>query len=190
MSTKLANYSERDRDEIIRDYFGPAGAKIRGSKPFISTDAAQGTYELGEPLIFALAAMLFYPGGAGASISLHPIGLAAWFGMLATSINLLPIGQLDGGHMVYGLFGARAHRIISQVSFTALVLISLYSWPNLGYLVFALVLLLIGFRHPRPNTEFGRVGRGRLLLALIGLIIFFLTFMPIPVRVIQHVGRL
>ena len=92
--------------------------------------------------------------------------------------------------MVYGLFGARAHRIISQVSFTALVLISLYSWPNLGYLVFALVLLVIGFRHPRPITEFGRVGRGRLLLALIGLIIFFLTFMPIPVRVIQHVGRL
>ncbi len=160
------------------------------SKPFIFTESTQGTYELGEPLIFALAAMLFFPGEAGASISLHPIGLAAWFGMLATSINLLPIGQLDGGHMVYGLFGARAHRIISLVSFTALVGISLYSWPNLGYLVFTLVLLFIGFRHPRPSTEFGRVGRGRLLAALIGLIIFIVTFMPIPVRVIQHVGRL
>ena len=91
------------------------------SKPFIFTGSAEGTYELGEPLIFAVAAMLFFPGEAGASISLHPIGLAAWFGMLATSINLLPIGQLDGGHMVYGLFGARAHRIISLVSFTALI---------------------------------------------------------------------
>lgn len=160
------------------------------SKPFIFTDSAQGTYELGEPLIFALAAMAFFPGDAGTSISLHPIGLAAWFGMLATSINLLPIGQLDGGHMVYGLFGARAHRIISQVSFTALVGISLYSWPNFSYLVFGLVLLLIGFRHPRPSTEYDRLGRGRVLVALIALVIFILTFMPIPVRVIQHVGRL
>ncbi len=160
------------------------------SKPFVSTVSAPGTYELGEPLIFALAAKLFFPGEAGTTISLHPIGFAAWFGMLATSINLLPIGQLDGGHMVYGLFGARAHRIISQVSFAALIGVSLYSWPNLGYLVFTLVLLFIGFRHPRPISEFGRVGRKRLLAALIGLIIFILTFMPIPVRVIQHVGRL
>ncbi|MCK5352478.1 site-2 protease family protein, partial [bacterium] len=150
------------------------------SIPFSSTDPSQGTLEFGEPLIFHLAAMAFFPGEAGAPISLHPIGWAAWFGMLATCINLLPIGQLDGGHIVYGLFGARIHRIISFVAFGALVGISFYSWPMLGYLLFALILIFIGFRHPRPGAEFPRLGRGRVLLALIGLIIFVLTFMPVP----------
>ena len=160
------------------------------SKPFTFADPTEATYEFGEPLFFRLAAMAFFPGNADAAISLHPIGWAAWFGMLATSINLLPIGQLDGGHMMYGLFGARSHRMISYGTFAALVGISLYAWPNLGYLVFALVLLFIGFRHPRPRTEFLRLGGGRFLIALMGLIIFILTFMPIPVRLIQHVGRL
>ncbi len=94
------------------------------STPYTSADPSQGTLEFGEPLIFRLAAMAFFPGEANAAISLHPIGWAAWFGMLATSINLLPIGQLDGGHIVYGLFGARSHRIISSVAFGALVGIS------------------------------------------------------------------
>jgi membrane-associated protease RseP (regulator of RpoE activity) len=160
------------------------------STQYTFTDPIQGTLEFGEPLIFRLAAMVFFPGEADATISLHPIGWAAWFGMIATSLNLLPIGQLDGGHMVYGLFGARSHRIISYVTFGALVGISFYSWPMLGYLVFALILLFIGFRHPRPLMEFPPLGRGRFLIALIGLIVFILTFMPIPVRLIQHVGRL
>ncbi len=160
------------------------------STPFSSADPSQGTLEFGEPLFFRLAAMAFFPGEAGTPISLHPIGWAAWFGMLATSINLLPIGQLDGGHIVYGLFGARSHRIISYVAFGALVGISFYSWPMLGYLLFALILIFIGFRHPRPGTEFPRLGRGRFLIALIGLIIFVLTFMPVPVRLIQHLARL
>ena len=126
----------------------------------------QGTWEFGEPLIFRLATMAFFPGEADAAINLHPIGWAAWFGMIATSINLLPIGQLDGGHMVYGLFGARPHRIISYITFGALVGISFYSWPMLGYLLFALILLFIGFRHPRPQMEFPRLARGRFLIAL------------------------
>ena len=160
------------------------------STSFYLADPSQGTLEFGEPLIFRLAAMLFFPGEAGSAINLHPIGWAAWFGMLATSINLLPIGQLDGGHVVYALFGARSHRIVSYVAFGALVGISFYSWPMLGYLLFALILLFIGFRHPRPGTEFPRLSRGRFLIALIGLIIFLLTFMPVPVRFIQHVARL
>ena len=160
------------------------------STPYTFTDPVQGTLEFGEPLIFRLTAMAFFPGEADAAINLHPIGWAAWFGLVATSLNLLPVGQLDGGHIVYGLFGARTHRIISYVTFGALIGISLYSWPMLGYLVFALLLIFIGFRHPRPLMEFPPLGRGRILIALIGLIIFVLTFMPVPVRLIQHVARL
>lgn len=163
---------------------------LQQSGEFVLTDPIEHNFEFGEPLLFQLAATLFFPGEVDASISLHPIGWAAWFGMLATSINLLPIGQLDGGHIVYAFFGMRSHRIISYATFGALVGISLYSWPMMGYLLFALILLFLGFRHPRPRTEFLPLNRGRQIIALIGLIILILTFIPIPVRLIEHVARL
>lgn len=163
---------------------------IRKSKVFVFSDPLSETLEFGEPLLFRLAAILFFPGDPDASISLHPIGWAAWFGMLATSLNLLPIGQLDGGHVVYSIFGTRGHRIASFVTFASLVILSLFSWPMLGYLVFAFLILFLGFRHPRPMTEFQQVDRGRILIALIGLIVFILTFIPIPIRLVEHVARL
>lgn len=160
---------------------------LRLSTQLTFSDPGQFSWEFGEPLIFRLAAMVFFPGDAGATISLHPIGWAAWFGMLATSINLLPIGQLDGGHIVYGLFGARIHRIVSFVAFGVLVGISIYSRV---YVVFVLILLVIGFRHPKPRVDLPSLGPGRFLIALIGLTILVLTFMPVPFRIIQHVARL
>jgi membrane-associated protease RseP (regulator of RpoE activity) len=158
---------------------------LLNSKEFVFSDAADGALLFGEPLLFRLAALLFFPGGAGADISLHPIGWAAWFGMLATSINLLPVGQLDGGHIVYSLFGARGHRIISYVTFLSLIAIGLYSWPMPSYLVFALILLVLGFRHPRPYNDFARLGKGRIAVAILALIIFILTFMPVPVQIVE-----
>ncbi|MEE8349590.1 MAG: site-2 protease family protein [Acidobacteriota bacterium] len=163
---------------------------IQQSTEMVFQESTQQTMEFGEPLLFQLATSLFFSGGPDAAIRLHPIGWAAWFGMLATSINLLPIGQLDGGHIIYALFGTRSHRFISYTSFGALVGISLYSWPMMGYLLFAFILLFLGFRHPRPRTEFPSLGLKRKIIALIGFIIFVLTFIPVPVRIIQHVGRL
>jgi membrane-associated protease RseP (regulator of RpoE activity) len=163
---------------------------LQQSTELIFTGPMQHTLEFGEPLLFRLVASIFFPAGPDAIIRLHPIGWAAWFGMLATSINLLPIGQLDGGHIVYALFGTRVHRIISYISFGALVGISLYSWPMMGYLLFAFILLFLRFRHPSPRTEFPPLGMGRKIIALIGFIIFVLTFVPVPVRMIEHVGRL
>ena len=166
---------------------------FQNSTEFVFTDAVEQTVEFGEPLLFQLAAMSFFPGSTHANINLHPIGWAAWFGMLATSINLLPIGQLDGGHIVYAIFGPRGHRLISYSAFGGLIAISLYSslyyGSMLGYLVFALVLLFLGFRHPHPRTEFIPLGRGRLILAVVGLIVFLLTCIVVPVRFVQHVGQ-
>lgn len=163
---------------------------LQQSTELVFTEPVRQTWEFGEPLLFQLAASIFFPGGPDATIRLHPIGWAAWFGMLATGINLLPIGQLDGGHIVYALWGTQGHRIISYTAFGALVGISLYSWPMMGYLLFACILLFLGFRHPRPRTEFPPLGMGRKIIALIGLIIFILTFVPVPIRVIEHLGRL
>ena len=163
---------------------------LQNSKEFVFHAPVDQAWECGEPLFFQWAATLFYTAPDGSSISLHPIGWAAWFGLLATSLNLLPIGQLDGGHIVYALFGARGHRAVSYATFVGLVLISLMSWPMLGYLLFAVIIVFLGFRHPPPQSGLTQLGRGRWILAILGLLIFLLTFIPIPIELVSHVGRL
>ena len=163
---------------------------LQESKAFALYGPVEHSWALGKPLLFQWAAVLFYPGPDGSVISLHPIGWAAWFGLLATSLNLLPIGQLDGGHIVYALFGARGHRAVSYVTFAGLVLTSLLSWPMLGYLLFAVIIVFLGFRHPPPQTQLPQLGRSRWILAFLGLLIFLLSFIPVPIQLVSHVGRL
>ena len=162
---------------------------VKLSTEYTAINELDSFLEFGEPLLFQWAVALFYE-GEGAYLRLHPIGWAAWFGMLATSLNLLPIGQLDGGHIVYSLFGSRGHRKVSYLTFAGLVLLSLASWPMLGYLIFALVLLLMRFRHPPPLFPGAEVGRGRVLLAVVGLVVFLLTFIPVPVQFVERAGPL
>jgi membrane-associated protease RseP (regulator of RpoE activity) len=146
----------------------------------------EGVIEFGEPLLFKCLSILFFHGQAG-EINLHPIGYAAWFGMLATSANLIPVGQLDGGHVVYAILGPRGHRWVSRISVVAvlgLALATLYLY-SFFYLVFALVLLLLlGLRHPSPLKPEPYIDKGRILLTVIALIILILTFIPVPVRVL------
>jgi membrane-associated protease RseP (regulator of RpoE activity) len=156
---------------------------LRLSTQFDPVDIAGPRLEFGEPLLFRIFAELFFSGDPGL-INLHPIGWAAWFGMLATSLNLLPIGQLDGGHIVYSMVGQKGHRVASYATFTGLVALSFASWPMLGYLLFAFILLILRFRHPPPYVDNPVLDRSRRILAFIGLAIFVLTFMPIPVQVI------
>ena len=141
------------------------------------------TYEFGEPLLFRLAAEFFVPAGEDWNINLHPIGWAAWFGMLATGMNLLPIGQLDGGHVVYALLGRRGHRTVSYAALGGLVALGI--WCFFGYLCFAVILVFMGLRHPAPSIQTGPLDRRRVLAAVAGLLLLILTFIPTPVRVIE-----
>ena len=141
------------------------------------------TYEFGEPLLFRLAAELFVPAGEDWSINLHPIGWAAWFGMLATGMNLLPIGQLDGGHVVYALLGRRGHRTVSYAALGGLVALGI--WCFYGYLCFAVILVFMGLKHPPPSVPAGPLDRRRVLAAVAGLLLLILTFIPTPVRIID-----
>ena len=138
----------------------------------------------GEPALFQLAQTLFFSAPEGAALALHPIGWAAWFGMLATSLNLLPIGQLDGGHVVYAIFGPRVHRQVSHVAFIALILISLLSWPAMAYIFFALLIRFLGFKHPPTFNDYETVGKARIRIAILGWIILALTFIPVPIEII------
>jgi membrane-associated protease RseP (regulator of RpoE activity) len=132
----------------------------------------------GTPLILQFLQWLQFPGAPAADIYLHPVARAAWVGLLATALNLLPIGQLDGGHILYSFLGDRT-RYLSRGFILVLVAMGFfiaYSW-----LVWALLLLLFGMRHP-SIVDPTPVGRARAWLALLALAIFILSFTPAPIR--------
>jgi membrane-associated protease RseP (regulator of RpoE activity) len=118
-------------------------------------------------------------------IELNPIWLAAWVGLLMTALNLLPIGQLDGGHVTYAVFGERAHRLLARIIYLLVVALALYSllpgrWK--GWIIYALLLtLMMRVGHPQLSDDAGRLGMGRRLVAALGLIVFLLCFTPFPI---------
>jgi len=133
----------------------------------------------GHCLALQLATRLFHgPLPAGTVLHLHPFALAAWFGLLVTAMNLLPLGQLDGGHVLYAVAGPLQRRLALPL-WLGLGLAGLY-WP--GWLLWCLIVLLMGLRHPPVRDEATPLDRGRRVLAWVALAVFVLSFMPVPVR--------
>ncbi len=145
---------------------------------------SEGGLILGDSLLFsALIRLVLGVNPADATILLHPIALAGWFGFLVTCLNLLPVGQLDGGHVAYAVFG-RLHRPISLGVLTALIVMGIGGgWP--GWLVWALLLVLLGLNHPRPWDPTTPLDRRRLVVAAFTLAMFVLTFMPEPLSFVE-----
>ncbi|MGH2592782.1 MAG: site-2 protease family protein [Anaerolineae bacterium] len=111
-------------------------------------------------------------------LELHPIGIAAWFGLLLTMLNLMPIGSLDGGHVMYALAG-RAAWAVTAVSLAGLLVLSaLVEWP--GWALWAAVSLLFGLRHPPPLNDVTPLDPKRRMLAFASLALFVILFVPIP----------
>jgi len=143
----------------------------------------------GEPLLFRWVGWLvvgYSP--ASQDMLAHPIAMAAWFGLLATCLNLLPVWQLDGGHIAYAMLGRERQRKVSIVAAVSLVLISLLGWPIMAYLAFGLLLLVIGarfrFYHPPTLHDDEEPGRVREVLTLVALAILIISFTPVPFALI------
>lgn len=138
---------------------------------------------LGEPLLFKAAAWLVWgPIPDHQSINLHPMAFAAWFGLLATALNLFPIGQFDGGHIAYATLGPRAF-VVSLVTIGAAVGLSFYSSSWIVWTLVAVGLLFaFGWRHPRTWDEEVPLDRRRVILAVVALIVFVLCFTPAPIE--------
>jgi Zn-dependent protease len=149
-----------------------------------------GWYNLGEPLLFQVTRWLtFGPIPAGSDVNLHPMAFAAWFGLLATAINLFPIGQLDGGHISYAVLGGRISTAITVITVACLVGLTLFvSWSWVVWTVITtLMLIVFGPRHPRTMDEHVPIDRSRLGLAVVALLMFIVCFTPAPMEPINFV---
>ncbi len=134
--------------------------------------------QLGEPLLLQfLAWLVFGPLPDAYDIVLHPVAFAAWFGIFVTALNLLPIGQLDGGHVAYALLGYR-QRTLAFTMIPILLALGVWGWP--GWLLLAGLTGLIGISHPPvidPGTD---LGRGRRWVGWGAIAIFLVSFSPVP----------
>jgi membrane-associated protease RseP (regulator of RpoE activity) len=145
---------------------------------FVVPDPAESTFVFGEPLIFkAIEFLVGKTPPPGMDLYLHPIGLAAWFGFFATAINLLPVGQLDGGHIAYALFG-RFHKKISRGFLFVLIPLGVFYWQ--GWLIWSTLLLFIGLRHPVTLDDSVPLTRRHMWLGWFALAMFVLCFTPMP----------
>lgn len=143
----------------------------------------RGFVELGEPLLFKGAAWLFWgTPPEGYSINMHPMAFAAWFGLLATALNLFPIGQLDGGHISYAVLG-RKSTMVTVGTLLCLIGLTFVSSSWFVWTVLTVVMLLaFGPRHPRTIDEDVPLDRPRLWLAVAALLMFIVCFTPAPLE--------
>jgi membrane-associated protease RseP (regulator of RpoE activity) len=150
--------------------------------PLAAIDTSAAGIRMGEPLMFKLvASLLGMQPPDGTDIYLHPVGLAAWFGIFVTALNLIPAGQLDGGHVIYALFGRR-QKHISFAVMAALVVLGIVYW--VGWLFWLLILVIMGrrfgFRHPPTLNDYIPLPRHNIWLGWIALAMFVLCFTPAP----------
>ena len=136
------------------------------------------TLTLGEPLLFKLLSWLALgPMTPEQNVILHPVAFAGWIGLLVTALNLIPVGQLDGGHVAYALF-PEYHRYISLGVLGLLVVCGVMFWQ--GWLLWAVLLAFLGWRHPPPYQFWVPLDRRRRVLGIITIVVFVLTFSPAP----------
>jgi membrane-associated protease RseP (regulator of RpoE activity) len=150
------------------------------SRP-LSPAAPVSDLAMGFPLIFQLAHRVLGVGvGSLAHINLHPVTIAAWVGMFATALNLLPSGQLDGGHIVYAIW-PRAHRVISWL---VVLCLAFFSWHYIGWRLWAALVAAMNILtwRQRQAPDEPSVSGMRWLLALLALVLLVLTFTVVPFR--------
>ena len=137
------------------------------------------------PLLRLLAVPLGVEDLAG--IAPNPFYLAAWIGLLVTSLNLLPVGQLDGGHAVYSVLGRRVHRYAGRLAFLSMLALVPLGWlwhgvPS-GLLYVILLFVILRLPHPQPLDDADALGPARNAVALATLLVFALSFIPFPITI-------
>lgn len=153
--------------------------------------ALRGGLELGDPLLLTLLERAVFGKFPDHTLFvMHPTGFAVWFGLLATALNLFPAGQLDGGHIVHAIVG-RASRYVTMVSIA--VLLTLAVFVSSSWAVWTVLLVLMtyafGLDHPPVAEEHLPIGKARLALGLFAVVMFALSFTPVPISPVDFIGR-
>jgi membrane-associated protease RseP (regulator of RpoE activity) len=146
----------------------------------VSFSEAHASIVFGQPVVMRLLVAALRPGVAPGDLLLHPVGRAAWVGLFATALNLLPGGQLDGGHILYSV-APKYHKRITLGVALLLIPLGVFFWR--GWILWAVLLLGIGFRHPPLLNRWEQLDRSRLLWAAVAILMFVLCFMPTPVMI-------
>ena len=156
--------------------YGLAHSEVR---PLVGAEPVGIT--LGNSVVFGLLTKLaLHVSPQDVTIVLHPVALAGWFGLFVTFLNLLPVGQLDGGHVIYALLG-RAHRWVARLSLVTIVGLAMLGWK--GWAMWAVLVVVIGLDHP-PTLDDRPLDPRRRIAAWLTIALFFATFMAVPIQVI------
>lgn len=142
----------------------------------------RGVLNLGDSILFSfLAKLVLGVTPADSDILLNPVAFAGWIGLFVTSINLIPVGQLDGGHIAYALLGEK-HIRLSFLLILVMVSLGLLLWE--GWFVWAVLLLILGLRHPPVIYWEIPLDYKRKFIGWLALVIFVLTFIPVPFKIL------
>jgi len=149
-------------------------------------DTSQGGLNLGNSLLFwGISRLVLGLDPNTVNVTVHPIALAGWVGLWVTAINLLPVGQLDGGHVIYSLLGRRWHRIVSRTAWAGCAMMVLVPyllhrgfWT--GWLLWFVLLIVLGLGHPATTDTDIPLKGSRRLGALATILLFVITFSPVP----------
>ncbi|MDI1471355.1 site-2 protease family protein [Thermodesulfovibrio sp. 1176] len=153
---------------------------LRMSKVVPLTMQGDDFFMLGDSILFSLL-VKFILGEVSApyDVLLSPVAFAGWIGLFVTSMNLIPVGQLDGGHIAYALFG-RYHFYISRGFVFIIVLLGIFYWH--GWLVWAALLLFLGLDHPPILVWEYKLSLSRRIIGMVSFLIFIITFVPAPFK--------
>jgi membrane-associated protease RseP (regulator of RpoE activity) len=161
---------------IVATIFGLAMSEV------VKVTQTEGVWIFGNSILFSfLSKVMLGVVPPGYDILLHPIALAGWIGFFVTSINLLPIGQLDGGHIAYALFGEK-QIILSNLLIIIMVLLGLLLWE--GWAIWAVLLLILGLRHPPVLYWEIPLDPKRKFIGWLAFVIFVFTFIPVPFKIL------
>jgi Zn-dependent protease len=144
------------------------------------TDTFQQGATVGSSILFTVLAKLSFGDAAqyGALVQLSPLAFAGWLGLFITSLNLLPVGQLDGGHITRAMFGSRVGQTISSVAMWSLFLLALFVWP--GLMMWVVIVFLIAGRGTPPLNDVTPLDAGRMVVGYIAMLILILILAPMP----------
>ncbi len=138
----------------------------------------EGALHLADPFLFSfIQRLVLGEVPENVDVMLHPIGYAGWVGLFVTALNLFPVGQLDGGHIAYALFGRRS-RLIFLIAIAAMGFITIFYNP--GWILLLILMILFGFRHPMPLDDQTPLDGKRKAIGGIMFLVFLLSFTPSP----------